>query len=147
MTTKEDNFKKIDQDLDEGKKCCFACGLEQGYNIIGLLTWLSLLVWVYVAFVLYLLIAVFGLVGPLILGTIYTIWNFIIPIIWLLGFLARGRGDAPTFKKFVKIFFYMYVVNIFLNIVNTIYYNAYFSSLTESNAGSSSDSTSGSGTV
>ncbi len=48
MTTKEDNYKKIDQDLDEGKKCCFACGLEQGYNIIGLLLCLSLIFWIFI---------------------------------------------------------------------------------------------------
>jgi len=42
------------------------------------------------------------------------------PIVWLIGYLARKRGDAPTFKKFVKYFFYMYVFNTILGIINIV---------------------------
>ena len=36
-----DNFKEIDEDLDEGKKCCLCCGLELGNNILGGLIFLG----------------------------------------------------------------------------------------------------------
>ena len=29
-------YQGIDGDLDDGKKCCFCCGLELGYNIFGI---------------------------------------------------------------------------------------------------------------
>lgn len=60
MSTSEDNFKKIDQDLDEGKKCCFAIGLEQGYNIIGILLFICLIFWGIAASVLYVGISLVG---------------------------------------------------------------------------------------
>jgi len=62
MTTAEDNFNKkgIDQDLDEEKKCCFCIGLEQGYNILGVLSWVLIIVWIYAAFFLYMVISLVG---------------------------------------------------------------------------------------
>ena len=33
-----ENYVRIDEDLDEGKKCCLCCRLEDGYNVIGLLS-------------------------------------------------------------------------------------------------------------
>ena len=29
-------YQAIDQDLNDGKKCCFCCGLEGGFNSLGI---------------------------------------------------------------------------------------------------------------
>lgn len=37
LSISQDNFKEIDEDLDEGKKFFLCCGLELGFNILGCL--------------------------------------------------------------------------------------------------------------
>ena len=124
MATEADDFKKvgIEADLDEGKKCCFVIGLEQGYNIIGVTYVFGIFFWLYVLGFLYMISSILSTLEPdkshpeLILPYIYVVWNIILPIVWFIGFLARRRGDAPAFKRFVKIFFYMYVIHILLGV-------------------------------
>ena len=74
-----EDFVRINEDLDEGKTCCIFFGLEQGYNMIGVLTLVSA---IYSAMLLSVILEFGSPLLKLIFGIIF-LWCTLIAIIWL----------------------------------------------------------------
>ena len=74
-----EDYIRINEDLDEGKTCCLCCGLEQGYNMIGVLTLVSA---IYSAMLLSVILEFGSPLLKLIFGIIF-LWCTLIAIIWL----------------------------------------------------------------
>ena len=93
MTGTDNEYKKVDLDLDDGKKCCFSFSLEQGYNIIGIYNFMNAL---HHFFIFITLLFISSIPGVDFSGS-YTAWMglkilmvFALCYFWRKGFLARS---------------------------------------------------------
>jgi len=106
-------YQNIDLDLDDGKKCCFCCGLEVGYNILGIFGFIN---GIYNAINAISIISS-GVIGFIILYGTLAGYGLLYGIVWLLSFIARRKGDSRSFKSYVNIFSWMNIVNVILSII------------------------------
>ena len=83
-------YQNIDADLDNGKKCCLCCGLELGFNIIGVCAFINSILYGYYFF---------NIVGlafhwSVIYYCFLTAWSVLYGIVWITGFIARRQGNS-----------------------------------------------------